>query len=123
MSSFNNPKGCNLLVDSFLQHTTEGGKPVEPVDCLENDLKCWFNEVLVSCAASGDCRLVREGAGRFQSALNGHQPELLRKLVGIDCAESQLPALFQKKQTVRAQLRQRRRTRLPIEKKRNQIVT
>src|SRR5205814_5769236 len=90
---------------------------------LQNDLQGWFNETFVRCAAAENGSLAGESSGCLQAALNCHQAKLLREIVRVDRAESLQPALFEKEEPVRAQLRQRRQARLAIEQKRDEIIT
>ena len=77
-----------MLVKPFLQHAAQGGEPLEPVGGLQNNLKCWLNEVFVRRTASGHCRLIRESSGSLEAALHGHQSKLLRKIIGVDRRQS-----------------------------------
>src|SRR5687768_16584006 len=110
-------RGSKQLVNSFLYHAAKCGEFFEPFSGLQNDLQCGLNEVLVSCGPSAHCGLIRESPRSFQSALNRHEPELERKLIGINCAQPQQAPLFKKKQPVGSQLSEGRRTRLTIVEK------
>ena len=81
-----------------------------------------MNEVLVERASAANCCLVREGAGSFQAALNRHQSELEREIVWVDRAETEQATLFEKEQSMRAQLSERRRARLAIQQKRHEVL-
>src|SRR5262245_38695662 len=79
--------------------------------------------MLVDGAPSIYCGLAREGADRFQATLNGHETKFECEIIGVNWTEAEQSSFFEKEESMSAQLSQRRRTRLPIQQERHQVIT
>src|SRR6185503_1871791 len=99
------------------------GESFQPFGGLQSDLESGFDEMLVDGSPSIHRRLAGEGAGSFQATLNGHQTKFEREVVGVNRIETKQASLFEKEQTMTAQLSQRRWTRLSIQQERNEVIT
>src|SRR5688500_6300890 len=109
-------------VQPLAQRRAQQREAAEPFGRLHDYLQHRVDEVRVSLAASRDGRLERERARGLQTALDGHQAELVGEVVRVYGVEPARAPLFEEEEAALAHLCERGQARASVEQERDEVV-